>query len=176
MNEVVLFAIAIASLLLVIFTLWRMIAARLEDNERWTAQQVSSTYDKQAQLHLLNQIKRLADDLGYYGPPQTIVDCALSKVKRLTADLEAARVELVAVHADLGEKVEVIERYKRDTQILEIKAADLEKQIVYEFSEDEVPIFYQGPQHHEILSVVDAIRCNGMIDMIKEMRAAKQES
>lgn len=53
--------------------------------------------------------------------------------------------------------------------------AELEKMVVMEFSEEEIPTFSQGLNCHEILEVVTAERCNGLVKKIQELEALLDE-
>jgi hypothetical protein len=48
--------------------------------------------------------------------------------------------------------------------------AKLQKQVISGFYEDEVPIFEQGPPHHELQSVVTAEEVAGYVRVIEELR------
>lgn len=55
--------------------------------------------------------------------------------------------------------------------------ADLEQMkslVVMEYNQEEVPQFYQGFDNHEVLSVVDADRCEAMISIIAKLIAENQ--
>lgn len=59
-----------------------------------------------------------------------------------------------------------------EMKALRAELAEANARIIMEFSEDEHPEFSQGLQHHEILSIVTAEQCNGMVRTILKLRAA----
>ena len=67
------------------------------------------------------------------------------------------------------EVYEYIESLRRQNSNLQSKVEQLAQQVIYEFSEDQVSIFRQGPPVNALQDIVTAERCTGLINKIEQL-------